>query len=213
MTYTHGQFINLFVKNVTPQESTLVKDLDTDEGLITLPFDEQAHPLTANSEIFVIIYFDERAKQLMASMNLEKHANKNIKIKEQQQVNLYILRETPLGFKCIIDGLYIGMLYKNEVFQRIDCGGQITGYVTKVRPDQKIDLILRKAGHKATTDIGEKILEELKKNNGFLALTDKTDPEKIYQLFGVSKKKFKMALGGLYKSRKIIITDDGIRLV
>ncbi|MFN3453737.1 MAG: GntR family transcriptional regulator [Pseudobdellovibrio sp.] len=213
MTYTHGQFINLFVKNVTPQESTLVKDLDTDEGLITLPFDEQAHPLTANSEIFVIIYFDERAKQLMASMNLEKHANKNIKIKEQQQVNLYILRETPLGFKCIIDGLHIGMLYKNEVFQRIECSDQITGYVTKIRPDQKIDLILRKAGHKATTDIGEKILEELKKNNGFLALTDKTDPEKIYQLFGASKKKFKMALGGLYKSRKIIITDEGIKLI
>jgi predicted RNA-binding protein (virulence factor B family) len=44
-------------------------------------------------------------------------------------------------------------------------------------------------------------------------LTDKTPPEDIYQFFGVSKKKFKMAVGLLYKERLIVIEKSGLKLV
>jgi len=77
-------------------------------------------------------------------------------------------------------------------------------------------------GYKAIVD--QKYLGLLYKNEVFkplfcgdqiqavLAIDDKTPPEKIYELFGVSKKKFKIALGQLYKSRKIEIVEKGIRL-
>jgi hypothetical protein len=35
----------------------------------------------------------------------------------------------------------------------------------------------------------------------------------IYDTFAVSKKVFKQAIGGLYKQRKILIEDKGIRLL
>ncbi|MNT64209.1 hypothetical protein D3C72_2020840 [compost metagenome] len=81
-----------------------------------------------------------------------------------------------------------------------------------MRPDGKIDLSLQKAGHKSSDDIGEKILSMLRQKNGYLPVNDKAAADLIYDLFGVSKKKYKMALGGLYKKRLITIDDDGIRL-
>ncbi len=48
----------------------------------------------------------------------------------------------------------------------------------------------------------------------FLALTDKSSPELIYQEMQMSKKAFKRAIGNLYK-QKIIVRwkREGIRLV
>jgi uncharacterized protein len=48
---------------------------------------------------------------------------------------------------------------------------------------------------------------------GFLPFTDKSPAEDIYEKFGVSKKTFKKAVGDLYRSRLIILEDNGIRLV
>lgn len=73
---------------------------------------------------------------------------------------------------------------------------------------------MRAPGHKATDDIAIKLVEMLKANNNFLAITDKTSPEReIHQKFNASKKKFKIALGRLYKERVITVAEDGIRLV
>ena len=58
-----------------------------------------------------------------------------------------------------------------------------------------------------------KILAVLSQHNGYIAITDKSPPEMIYDSFGISKKIFKQAIGGLYKQRKIVIEDNGIRLV
>lgn len=184
---------------------------DNEQNQYYMPSSEQTHKLSVGNEIMTILF--NEGSDLFASMRLEKHANANLKGLEQgQQVDLFVINETPLGYKCIVDGAKIGMLYKNEVFAKLQTGQHTKGFISKLREDNKIDLILRAPGHHATQDIGEKILEELKKAGGFLAITDKTDPEKIYELFGVSKKKYKIALGGLYKSRKISVSDDGIKL-
>ena len=57
----------------------------------------------------------------------------------------------------------------------------------------------------------DKILQILKKHGGYIGLTDKSPPEVIYDTFGISKKIFKQAIGRLYKQRKIVIEDKGIR--
>ncbi|MGL4900620.1 MAG: GntR family transcriptional regulator, partial [Shewanella sp.] len=56
------------------------------------------------------------------------------------------------------------------------------------------------------------ILSKLKQANGFLALTDKTDAEVIYDQLGMSKKAFKKSIGGLFKAGKLSIDNDGLRL-
>jgi len=215
MNYKAGQIINLFVESINPAETQLNTHRNGEgEVSFIMPAEEQSHRLSVGAEILCVLYKNPHRSDLLASMKLEKHANQNFShLKENQKVHLYVIRETDLGFKCIVEGQNIGMLYKNEVFQPLQAGDKIDGYIKKLRDDHRIDLILRAPGHKATGDIAERIIEQLRINNGFLNITDKTPPEEIYNLFGVSKKKFKIALGGLYKARIISVTDQGIQLL
>lgn len=130
-----------------------------------------------------------------------------------QPVDLLIKSETDLGYKAIVDEKYWGVLYYNEVFQELFKNQEIKGYIKKIREDGRIDLSLYQLGSHGSLDIGGMILKIIEDAGGFLNITDKTPPEEIYKLFGVSKKKYKMALGGLYKKRLIHIKDDGIYLV
>ena len=127
-------------------------------------------------------------------------------------MELLISEETDLGYKAIVNSEHWGMLYKNQVFKPLATGQKITGFVNKVREDDKIDLLLEKPGYEKVDAISEKILLELKTNNGFMAVSDKTSPEMIKALFGISKKNFKKAIGGLYKKKLIDFVSDGIRL-
>ena len=104
------------------------------------------------------------------------------------------------------------MLYKNDVFQRLSFGQSITGFIKYVRPDGKIDLSLQ-SGQVSRDKYTGIILDHLKENDGFAPVHDKTDPKIISDLFGMSKKAFKKAIGGLYKQRIISIETDGIRLL
>jgi len=105
------------------------------------------------------------------------------------------------------------MLYKNQLFQTLSHGQKMTGYINKVRDDDKIDLLLEKPGYEKVDAISQKILDELKENRGFMAVSDKTSPEMIQVMFGISKKNFKKAIGSLYKKRMITFDSDGIRLI
>jgi predicted RNA-binding protein (virulence factor B family) len=132
---------------------------------------------------------------------------------EGQEVALIIKTETDLGYKAIVNGKYWGVLYYNEVFHDLFKNQELKGYIKKIRADGRIDLSLYKLGSRGSIDIGENILKILEEAGGFLDITDKTPAPEIYALFGVSKKKFKMALGGLYKKRLIITEEKGITLL
>ncbi|HEX8545716.1 MAG TPA: GntR family transcriptional regulator, partial [Cytophagaceae bacterium] len=130
-----------------------------------------------------------------------------------QQVDLLVYEVTDLGYMCIIDSKYKGMLYKNEVFRPLQVGDTIKGFVRKVREDGKVDLILNKPILDEINDSKEIILSKLKENDGELRFSDKSDPEDIKNFFHLSKKNFKRALGSLYKDQKIAIEEDKIRLL
>lgn len=133
--------------------------------------------------------------------------------KPGQKVDLVILRETDLGFVAKINGTDEGLLYHNEIFEQLDYKQEVPGYIKFIRPDGAIDLQLYPFGHKGSDELGERILEVIKEHNGFLPMNDKSPADKVYEFFGVSKKKYKMAIGSLYKKRIIKITDKGMELV
>lgn len=180
-----------------------------------LPFAEQEGRVEVGEKIVVYIYKD-KADRFCASMRIQRNkAQFPLTFAVGDKVDLIIAAKTDLGFKAIINHRHIGMLYKNEVFTDLFYGKEISGYIKMVRDDGKIDLSLQPnvTGHKAAADIGPKILELLELKDGFLEINEKTPADVIYDIFGVSKKKFKIALGGLYKKRLIVIDEDGIRLV
>ena len=131
---------------------------------------------------------------------------------EDQKVGLLISARTEMGFIAAINGTHKGILYKNEVFRPLEIGQEIDGFIKKVRNDQKIDLCLQKPSYKAIDALHRKIMDKLQQRGGFIAVADKSKPKVITDLFGVSKKAFKKAIGNLYKKRLITLEKDGIRL-
>jgi hypothetical protein len=103
------------------------------------------------------------------------------------KVDLIIVDNTELGYKAVVNNQTLGILYHNEVFQELEYGQEIPGYVKQVREDGRVDLLLQATGHRAAVDnIGPKILELLAEKGGFVAINDKTHADEIYRLFGVS---------------------------
>lgn len=176
-----------------------------------LPWREQRGRVFEGDEVVVYITTDRRQSP-MASMKVRdflKHDSSQLE--QNQKVELLLFGESDMGFEAIIDDRHLGILYHNEVFANLEVGDRVTGYVKKIREDGKVDLMSQLRGTSGTPELAEIILDELQARGGFLPVNDKSAPEDIYDLFGVSKKKFKMALGGLYKARQITFEEDGIR--
>lgn len=181
---------------------------------LLVPFSEQKTKMVEGRFYLVRLFLDEN-NRIAASMLLDDFIqDEAFYYKDGQAVELIIADETELGFKAVVDHKYWGVLYKNEIFQPLQKGQKLNGFIKKVRPDQKLDLILsqEKYGQKVDATSG-KILAILEKHGGYIGLTDKSPPEMIYDTFAVSKKVFKQAIGGLYKHRKIVIEEKGIRLI
>ena len=178
------------------------------------PFREQKTKMVEGNEYLVYVFLDLQSNRIAASAKLDKFLdNTPPEYRIGDEVDLLIAEETELGFKAIVNEEHWGMLYKNQVYRKLFIGEKIKGFVNKVRNDEKIDLLLDKQGYEKVDAISEKILNELKENRGFMAVSDKSSPEMIKAMFGISKKNFKKALGSLYKKRLITFESDGIRLV
>ena len=176
-----------------------------------LPFRERTRSLKIGQTVVVFLYLDN-TDRICASMRLDKFVETEPgQYKEAEAVELFIAAQTDLGFKAIINGAHWGMIYNNEIFQPLEHGQKLSGFIKKIREDGKIDLSLQNLKSESSQDLGQKIMTLLESEGGFLPVNDKTPAEKIYQLFGVSKKKYKIALGGLYKKRLITVEDEGIR--
>jgi len=110
------------------------------------------------------------------------------------------------------DDQFMGMIYHSETFETLKIGNRRPGYIRNIRKDGKIDLTLKKPGPVSLVGSGRLIMNALQKADGFIPCHDKSSPQQITELFSMSKKEFKRAIGGLYKQRLIEISDKGIRL-
>jgi predicted RNA-binding protein (virulence factor B family) len=181
---------------------------------LLVPFREQKSKMEKGRSYIVHIYLDDKTNRIVASSKVERFLNKTqVKYKSGEEVSLLISNKTDLGFNAIINNRHSGILYENETFKSIKTGQKIKGYIKKVREDQKIDLVLQKPGYYEVDRLSEMIIDELKKNNGYLKISDKSPAEKIKKVFGISKKTYKKAIGALYKKRQIFIDEEGIRLM
>ena len=120
--------------------------------------------------------------------------------------------KTDLGYNVIINEIHLGLVYNDDVFQPIEIGDRIKGFIKKTRKDGKIDVTLQRPGYRSIEPNAQAILDELEDHNGYLNITDKSSPEKIKAVLKMSKKSFKRAAGNLYKQRQIDIKEDGIYL-
>ncbi len=133
--------------------------------------------------------------------------------KEGDEVDILVSHPTELGMRVIVDNRYWGLIHHSDLFEALRKGEQRKAYVKALRFDRKLDLTLLKAGYAKVEGVAEKLLKTLQKRGGFIPVNDKSDPQVIYEAFGISKKVFKQSIGALYRERKILIEQDGIRLI
>jgi hypothetical protein len=206
-----GEFAYLKVVANTEVGSFLDLGLEKD---VLVPFAEQHRPMEVGHSYLVYLYLGEFDNRIIASSKIDKFLDdeKPHDFKPQQAVDLIIANSTDLGYKAIINHSHWGVLYKNEVHQRLSFGQYKKGFIKYIRPDGKIDLSLQ-GGQETRDKYAKIILNYLKKQEGFAPVHDKSDPQLISDLFGMSKGAFKKAIGGLYKQRIISIEKDGIHLL
>lgn len=213
-----GDIAMLEAKTVTAHGTFL--DIGIMKDLF-VPRTKQLGDMFVGKKYLVKIYIDEQTNRIVATEKLDAYLqNDELTVKRLDIIDLIMYRKTDIGFVVIINNIHSGLLHHNDVFDKIEVGDQIKGFIKKIHePDEtgklkyKIDVALGKPGFMRVEDESEKILRLLKENNGFLPYHDKSKPEDIYAFFGMSKKTFKMTTGNLFKQRIINFDDKGIRLI
>ncbi len=179
-----------------------------------VPVKEQQEKMVKGYSYIVFVHLDPKTRTLVGTTNLDKYLTTTPgRLQLDDEVSLLICDQSDLGYRAVINNKALGFIYQNDVFRALKIGETTTGYVKNIREDGRVDLYLHKPGYEKIIDIGGQILEKLRAAGGFIAVTDKSPAEEVSALFGVSKKNYKKAVGGLYKKGLLTIEESGIRLV
>ncbi len=185
------------------------------EKELLVPFREQKQTMEEGRHYVVYLGMDELTGRLYASAKVEKFLdNEHLSVRNKEKVSLLVYKETELGYSVIVNDRHRGLIFKEDVFKDIRVGASLEGYVKRIRPDGNLDISPQAIGYNNyNMDNSEIIYLKLVENNGFLPVTDKSSPEEIYALFGISKKAFKKSVGALYKQQRLRIEEQGLRLL
>ena len=184
------------------------------EKHLLVPFREQPQRMEVGLHYIIHCYLDPESMRLTGSGRVDRFLTQDqVDYRTNDPVDLLVQRKTPLGWETIVDNRHKGLLFENELFQKLAVGDRLTGYIKKVREDGKLDLSLQPLGAKMLEPTAMRIHNRLMELGGFLPLHDRSSPEEIQQGLQLSKKAFKKGVGILYRERKIEIGEDGIRLL
>ena len=178
------------------------------------PFGEQAFKMKKGGWYLVHCFLDEKSGRLAASSKTLRFLdNKELTVEAFDEVDLIVSHPSELGMNVIVNKKHIGLIFNDDIYKDLSVGDRLKGHVKKIRPGNKLDIVLGQIGYRNIEPNAELILKELEDNSGHLNLTDKSAPEDIKRMLQMSKKNFKKAIGSLYKQKLIEIKSDGIYLL
>lgn len=205
-----GEFASLQVVEVNKIGAFLNWGMPKD---LLLPYGEQRGTLEAGKRVVVGVYVDN-SDRIAATTKLDKLLSPPPQdLKVGQPVELLVCRRGDLGYSVIVDNSYWALLHQKDVFRTVRIGHKVQGYIKRVVDGGKVDVVLDKPGFGKVDELSQRILDDLAAQGGVSPLGDKSQPEAIYQAFGVSKKAYKMAIGHLKKLGRIDISPEGIKLL
>jgi predicted RNA-binding protein (virulence factor B family) len=181
---------------------------------LLLPFREHDGPVRPGHFVTVYVFLDPTSQRIVASARLHRYLGvSETTYTDRQAVDLLIVSRTPLGYTAIVNNDRLGLLYHDKLANPLAIGERVKGFVRTVRPNGKLDLSLDAAGYKRVAPLREQIVAALEQNGGRLAFDDDSAPAAIREKFSCSKNAFKLALGALYKARRIRFEHPGIQLL
>lgn len=180
---------------------------------LLVPFSQQKTRVEEGQVHLLFVYLDQITNRIVATTKVDPLLNRQEpEYRTGEQVDIIVGDRTDIGYKCIVDSRYWGVLFFQDLVGRVYKGDHMKAYIKRVREDGKIDLSLQQTGYKKVVTILDQIVEHLEQNDGEMHLTDKSAPDAIFKEFKVSKATFKKALGALYKEQKINLGKDKITL-
>jgi len=205
---TIGEFAFLEVVDIAPHGAFVDWGLEKD---LFIPFAQQKRPLERGQRHVVYVSLHERTGRVIGSTDIGRYFEYDLDaLPIGKEVSLLVFDFNDVGAQVVVDGRYRGIVYRNETYEPLELGQKLRGWVKALREDERVDISLRRLGHGATLDAKDVILDALAAAGGTLPLHDKSSPDDIRAALKMSKKVFKKAIGGLYKARRIVITDVGI---
>ncbi|MGB0943881.1 MAG: CvfB family protein [Marinomonas sp.] len=178
---------------------------------LLVPFSQQKNTIEEGETHLMFVYLDQNTNRLVGTTRVDALLNREEPpYRAGDKVQAIIGDKTNIGFKCVINNRFWGVLFFEDAFRQLRKGEKVTAFIKRVRDDGKIDISLQEVGYKKVTGILGDILQYLDDHNGEMPITDKSSPEAIYAVFKVSKATFKKALGALYKDKKILLTKEKV---
>lgn len=206
-----NEFRFLKVKEVGPFGAFLDWGLRLGKDLF-VPFKEQMKKMEEGRYYLVTLRLDDATDRLIASSKVNRYL---LPCEDPEyldkKVQILIGDTTELGITVIVDDLYRGIIYHNDVNRTIKRGEFMSAFVYNIREDGKLDVRFEESTVKRFDNAEEGLLQILQ-DKKVLYLSDKSDPDEIRDQLSMSKKMFKQAIGKLYKARKISIFDNRIEL-
>ncbi|MDG3132233.1 S1 RNA-binding domain-containing protein [Streptococcus suis] len=134
---------------------------------------------------------------------------------QNQQLRAIVYRLKLSGsFVYLPDNNMLGFIHPNERYSEPRLGQELQVRVIGYRAvDRTLNLSLKPRSFEMLENDAQMILTYLESNGGFMTLNDKSSPEDIMTIFGISKGQFKKALGGLMKAGKIKQSEIGTELI
>ena len=179
---------------------------------LVLPNRNQQGGVLPGRSYIVWLYVDNITGRCVATMKLKPFIDNDIiTVKPRQKVDILIASESPIGYRAIIDSRHWGMVYKNQIFQKVQIGDRFEGFVRRITDDNRIDLSLRQEGYDGVASSADTLLAILHDNGGVLPVGDDSSPEQVHAATQMSKKVFKRAVGMLLKRGAITADKFEIR--
>jgi len=180
---------------------------------LLVPKNKQKTPFVVGEKRLIRVVEDENSGRLIGVEKITSFLQKDTQhFKQNDEVEILLFAKTPMGFKVIVNNNYEGMIFHNEIFEKVKVGDTKKAFIKQVREDGKLDIALQKVGSKGDDEALNKVLSLLEKNSGFLPYTSKSDADVITKIFGLSKKNFKAVLTKLISQDKIESVQNGIKL-
>ncbi|MCH2230329.1 MAG: S1-like domain-containing RNA-binding protein [Crocinitomicaceae bacterium] len=183
------------------------------EKELMVPFKEQNLKLEEGRYYLTHLFLDDQTDRVVGSTRVQRYFQFcEEEFEADALVDLLICETTDLGVKVVVNNKYSGLIFRSDISKSVKRGDYIKGYVAKVREDGKLDIRLDKVGYDKISGSAEELLKILQRDKS-LNLTDKSDPDDIREILGMSKKTFKQAVGSLYKQRLIKLGEGKISIV
>lgn len=174
---------------------------------LLVPFAEQTRELHVGDREPIGVYVDNTGR-FAGTMRIRELLTAGGDFAMNQWVAGEAWRNEPeVGLFVIMERRFLGLLPADEPHP-LKRGQAASFRVTSVLPDGKVELSLRKAAHEQIDDDAAHVLSALALAPT-LRVSDHSSADDIRQLFGLSKKAFKRAVGRLLKEGSVKLDSDG----